>query len=364
MIKWEPWARAAPLVGRAMPFRQPHTETRGVPDSAKWAWSTRHVPHEMDLCVRVPSRAPRAGDVVVIRVRGSGYHSGIVTRDGWRATIYPGDLIVGVMGSRYATDAFEGEIESWEDLYVLTNGGMFGTVRSRNASIREATPVDLVGVVTTNRPVNIKDLCFIPPASNWLPRGMVLVVGAGMNSGKTTSTARLVRQLVTEGRSVGAVKVTGSVSCRDLREYRAAGARHAMDFSDYGFPSTYRCDPAELRSLFTRMVQDAWGRECEVILVEIADGVLQRETQSLLADAQIRDTVAGVLLTAPCSASGLALVNEVRRLGHHLLALTGIITNAPLFMREFSERCDLPVLPTAPACPQLSSLVIESVMRA
>lgn len=324
------------------------TRPSSLPASAHVGWALRFLGPLNALEIREPQAAPRSGDVVMVRVRALGRHSRLVNRIGERARFYAGDTIVGVIGQRYATDAYESTVDDWRDLSLVTNAGMISTVVSRNTAVTVPTEVELVGVVTRRGvPVNITDDARAsrsgPPTSP-LPSNVVLVVGAGMNSGKTTSTARLVRGLTQQGERVAAIKVTGSVSPGDRAEFRSAGAHHVADFSDFGVPSTWGFSRSEVTELYRAMVTEAAESDPDLIVVEIADGVLQRETQMLLSDPAIRGSVRGVLATAGCSPSSLHLVSEIERLGHRPLALTGIITNAPLFVSEFEARSDVPVI--------------------
>ena len=109
------------------------------------------------------------------------------------------------------------------------------------------------------------------------------------------------------------------------------------------------------------MLADAAEVEPDAILVEIADGVLQQETQALLGSHVSRRCAAGVLLAAGCAPAALTLEAEIRRLGHEPVALTGIITNSPLFVREFRERSSVPVLQAIPDAVVLADYV-EAVL--
>ena len=69
-----------------------------------------------------------------------------------------GDLFIGVFGNRYATDAYEGEMEGLKNLSLLTAAGMVGTVKSKNRSMGNPTDVIFLGFlrdVATKR-VNLK----------------------------------------------------------------------------------------------------------------------------------------------------------------------------------------------------------------
>jgi len=126
-----------------------------------------------------------------------------------------------------------------------------------------------------------------------------------MNSGKTTTASKLIHGLSKEGFKIAACKLTGSVSDRDQNELYSASSAHIKDFSDYGFPSTYMCSKDELLCLFDTMTADLEKINPDITLMEIADGILQRETTMILENAKIKRKVTGVLLAADSAPSAL-----------------------------------------------------------
>jgi len=329
------------------------------------SWSCR----SMNLdSVRVSSKnqePPRVGDVALVEVDSISNHTRIVTSANERRRLYPGDRLIGVFGNRYATDAFEGKLTPCGALSILTNAGLLGTVVSQNKNIKSPSRVRMSGYLcdAAGDRINLKSLLFQPSIPECSEPQVVLVVGTGMNSGKTTTAVRLVRELVCRQHRVAACKVTGSVSHRDLFEFRSASPELANDFSDYGFPSTYLCNPDELGSLFHSMVADAQQVDPDVIVMEVADGVLQRETAMLLHDPAIAAHVAGVVLTAPCALSAIEGVRQIESAGHSVLAVSGIITNAPLFVREFRSQIDIPVCRVAGGTDCLTDVLTNHLAR-
>ena len=97
----------------------------------------------------------------------------------------------------------------------------------------------------------------------------------------------------------------------------------------------------------------------DVVVMEIADGVLQRETQMLLTSDVVRPRVRGVVLAAGCAPSALFGAAQVKAYGHDVAAISGCITNSPLFMREFAEHCDIPIGSSVDRGEHLADLVIE-----
>ena len=335
-------------------------QPREIPDVMRWSWACRVLKQPaLDLISRENARAPKAGDLAVVQVTELGCHERITTRENMRLRIYAGDYLACVFGNRYATDAYEGLVEDVENLSLLTAGGMIGTVRSRHRSTGRPTNVRFVGYLggANGEILNLKRLAFKPRNPRLAPKNLIAVVGTGMNAGKTTSCVRLIKGLSDLGLRVAACKLTGSVSNRDQDEMRAASAVRVLDFSDYGFPSTYLCPKTELMSLFRTMMADIEPSAPDVVVMEIADGILQRETAMLLEEARIRTALQGVVLAADNALSAHFGVQRLHSLGHDVLGVTGLLTSSPLCVREFNELSDVPVASSTGSGGPLAELV-------
>jgi hypothetical protein len=328
----------------------------------KWTWSCRTLErYRRYRLLDEDSADPRVGDVAVLEVVALGKHRRLSTLPDGRQRLYPGDLVVGVFGNRYATDAFEAEVRTTEDLHIVTDAGMIGTVLSRHSEGGRPTTVRFVGYVgdEAGQRANLKAQRRSGAAPESGPTNILLVIGTAMNSGKTTVAAKLVRALMCRGARVAACKLTGSVCQHDQFELRSAGAHDVRDFSDYGFPSTYLSPPEELLDLFHRMTADAARVQPDIIVMEIADGLLQRETALLLEHEAVRRRVGGVVLAAPCAASALFGLAEVARLGHHVVAVSGRVTSSPLATRELANQSPVCITSSVGTGDELAEVVLE-----
>ena len=305
------------------------TDRVDLPKGARWSWSCRHVDKSASWQLDADDQAaPRIGDVALVEVDKIANHTSLITAENEKMRIYEGDKLLCVFGNRYATDAFEGEAQTVEVLHLMTAGGMIGTVQTKHRSVKTPSQVSFLGYVTDpeGARLNLKDLCFTAKKTPLKKqRKIIFAVGTGMNSGKTTTSARMVRGLVERGVRVAACKLTGSVSHRDLFEMRATSPVFATDFSDYGFPSTYLCEREELLDLFHTMIADCEAHDPEAIVIEIADGVLQRETQILLNDPEVSQYVVEDSAHGPVRPLGAARdrrcashrARDDGRVGHH-----------------------------------------------
>jgi len=307
---------------------------------------------------------PFVGDLALFRVTRIGSHVRLIDTNNKKMRIYQGDLFVGVFGNRYATDAYEAEVEGIKDLALLTTAGMVGTIKSRHNSLGGSTELLFLGFLRdklSNQKINIKQIifqqrCSVPNESKPKSTNLLVVVGSGMNSGKTTFVRKLVKSFSQQGMVVAACKLTGSISPRDYDEMVAASAFYATDFSDYGFPSTYKCEEKELLRLLETMLADIEKANPEIIIMEIADGVMQKETKFLLSEPLFKKRVGGIMVTADSAPSALYTVQFLENMGYKVKAVSGAITSSPLYVKEFEESSTIPVLSSATSTVKLGSV--------
>jgi len=167
-----------------------------------------------------------------------------------------------------------------------------------------------------------------------------------MDSGKTTAAGALIRGLTRAGLRVSAGKVTGTGAGRDSWLFADSGAVEVLDFTDFGYPSTYRATFAELRGLFVGLIDALARRSPDVIVLEVADGVLHTETAGLLAEPTFRDYVQAVVFTAVDAVGAFAGARLLGELGIRVAALSGVVTSSPLASREAEAATSTPVVVT------------------
>lgn len=313
---------------------------------AKWAFSTRRVERDHVFGLGGDFAQARAGDLLLARVSEIGSHARVQLRDGRPSDLFDGDLIVAACGARYASDQFEG-IASIDPKGVdlLAGGGCIGRARARHARMKRATrliPVGLLLDVKGER-LNLDQYAIRAPQRS---RDLMVigVVGASMNSGKTAAMASLVHGVRRAGYRVAAIKLTGTAAFGDYNAYCDAGADFVADFTDAGMVSTYREPVGRIERALNVLLNAASERECEVAVVELADGVLQQETAGLLSRATFRKPFAGFVYAA---ADSLAVVGGRAVLKRHDIvpaAVTGLICQSPLNMLEAQEAVGLPLL--------------------
>jgi len=284
----------------------------------------------------VPER-PESGDIALARLEKIGKNMRLELIDGRTADLHEEDLLAVVFGNRYATEQFEGEaLTNGDSCDLLSMGGMCGLVLSKHASVVDPSRLRLLGALGDDegRPLRLRDyaLASIPPPSH-KPR-VVVVCGTGMDSGKTYTAMSLVMGLRLQRQHVATIKLTGTAAGRDTWRMHDAGANPALDFIDGGYPSTYLCGLENLLKLHGLLLTHAASGGAEWIVIEIADGLLQRETASLLQNVGFTRTVDAWVLAASDSLSALGAVQLMRDWGIEPIAASGLMSLSPLGMRE------------------------------
>jgi hypothetical protein len=172
----------------------------------------------------------------------------------------------------------------------------------------------------------------------------IAVVGTSMNSGKTTTAAHLVRGLRAAGLVVSAAKVTGTGAGGDPWLMRDAGAMQVLDFTDAGHASTYKLPVETLCDCIDRVLDSLSEGGTEVAVLEIADGLFQRETSALLSMPNAADYFDLLMFAAQDAMGATAGVDWLEHRGLPVAAVTGLVTASPLAAREAARAVSLPIL--------------------
>ena len=315
-------------------------------DTAKWTFSTRRVDRAVIAGMDHDFAAASAGDLILAHVDRLGQHRRVQLPSGRPSLIFPGDAVVAACGARYAPDQFEGLAEidpAGADL--LAGGGCLGRMVARNARIKPATRLLPVGRLCDAAGGAVNLARFALPANaqaDAIP--VIMVLGTAMNSGKTTATAQLALGLRLAGYKVAALKGTGTGAFGDYNEYADTGAHWVADFTDAGMVTTYREPLSRVKAGLECLLGHAAAQGCDIAVMEIADGLFQRETGALVADPWMRERLSGLVFAcgdAVAAAGGVAILASH---GMRPDALTGILSCSPMAMAEAVAATGVPVL--------------------
>ena len=299
------------------------------------------------------SYVPTDGDVALFEVLIIGKHTSIQSETKRIAAIFEGDIIMAAFANRYATSQFEGYIpeQPTEILDILGAGGAIGIVKSKNASFEyiEPTKVRLVGYLTAadGKVINTKFYHTNRiPFRGYVPNNakVILSVGSSMDSGKTTSAAYLARGLKTTGKKVAFIKLTGTCYTKDKDFVFDCGADITLDFTDGGYPSTYMCSKEEILDLYQTLLNMLELENPDYIVMEIADGLLERETDFLLRDTAFMQTIHSMIFSCGDSLGVFYGLQLLEQFGVTPAVICGRFTMSPLLIREVKAKISIPTL--------------------
>lgn len=306
---------------------------------AKTAYTVRRVPLVNATTLITGHVIPCRGDLVLARVESIGHHTGVQLAEGRRATLFVGDEIIVCYGDRYAPDQYEALVpEDLASCHLVAAGGIAAKVCSQHGKMKTPTGIQPLGLLADNngKRLNVRDFA-LPNKQRFESRRRPLTiatVGTSMNAGKTTTAAYLIKGFVNAGFRVGAAKITGTGAPGDMNLMADAGAEPVFDFTDAGFASTYCVPIKEVEGIFETLIGHLQDAGVDVIVLEVADGLFQKETAALLSSATFANRVDGLLFAAADAmgaSAGLSWLNQ-----HQLpvLAVSGTLSLSPLAMQE------------------------------
>lgn len=304
---------------------------------------------------KIYTHIPKAGDVAIFEVIKIGTHTTLQGVNANNIYLFEGDKFMGAFGNRYATQVFEGIVPNQVQEYydMLGKGGVVGKVRTANAKtlLKGVTTLKLVGYATDPQSGEVLNTIRISKQQQYtngyhpLNSKIILSIGSTMDSGKTTTAGYLCGGLRKAGYQAAYIKLTGTVFAKDCAFAKSRGAEIAIDFSLLGYPSTYLCSLTELTEIYDRLLREV-QKVChpDFIVIEIADGLLQRETNMLLKDQLFMSNIDGVIYSAGDSLSVLGGLQTLKAMEIKPFAISGCFTISPMLVEEIQPLLDIPIL--------------------
>lgn len=314
--------------------------------------------------------APQPGDVVIARVAEIGKHTRLESPVSRRQLMFVGQEIMVAYGNRYAPDQFLAHVpDTLEPCHLVAGGGLAGYVTQMHASIDAATAIEPIGLLATkDGVVNLRDfaplrvgtpsLAAVSAVGTARPP-VIAVLGTSMNSGKSTTLGCLVNGLARAGLHVAAGKATGTGAGNDPNLFIDAGAFPVCDFTDFGYPTTFKLAYEEVRDLLAAMIDEQAASGADVVVIEIADGLYQGETSRLLRDPLFARYVDTVVFSAQDALGARAGLDVLQNAAVPVAAVSGLLTASPLATAEAAARLEVPVIDTFSLCnPEVAAALL------
>ena len=166
----------------------------------RFPYALRRLPRARVGGVLAVSGPPKVGDLALARVMYVGKTARVELETGRRSTIRPDDLLGVVFGNRYATgqyEAFAGMDDS-QRCDLLTMAGVCGIVKSKQQSTADPTRLAIVGFLSDNsgNKLRLQDFALKAVPGDLPAIRKIVVCGSSMDSGKTATSAAIIRGLV------------------------------------------------------------------------------------------------------------------------------------------------------------------------
>ncbi len=280
--------------------------------------------------------APRAGDVVVVRVlTDNATYNMLELPTGRLAKVNPGDVLVGVLGRRRALKGFVGDvpetIAAGDELHLLNLGGVIGSCSGHHSSLDEAIKVKVVGLACDDRGAvkNIADVALPLRERLGQTAPLVVIAGACMNSGKTYAATEIIQQGTRAGLRVAAAKLSGIACLRDTLNMADHGAIATASFLDCGLPSTVGAEDLApvAKAIIARLNESA----PDLIVIELGDGILGGySVESIFEDEEFRAAMTALIFCASDYVGAWGGIELFRRRGLEVDLVAGSVTDSQM----------------------------------
>src|SRR6266571_4878440 len=288
------------------------------------------------LAVMSASAAPRAGDVIAVRVlTDSATYNMLELPTGRLAKVNPGDIIVGVLGRRRALKGFVGDVPetvaTGDELHLLNLGGVIGSCSGHHSSLNDAIKVEVIGLVCDDqgKVKNIADVALPPRGVLGVTAPLVVIAGTCMNSGKTYAATEIIQQGTRAGLRVAAAKLSGIACLRDTLNMADHGAIATASFLDCGLPSTVGM--ADLSPVAKAIIAQLNESGPQLIVIELGDGILGGySVESIFEDKELREAMTTLVFCASDYVGAWGGVELFRRRGIKVDLVAGSVTDSKM----------------------------------
>jgi len=310
-------------------------------EKAKPSFVTRNV-NLKDARHAIYNHTPTTGDLCLARVDKIGLHQRLELPTGRRSRLFIGDELILAYGDRYATGQFESKVPlSLEQSSLVASGGIISGLLSRHSSSKQPTKVTPLCILAKDEFTPINLVNYKNPRLDYNSFTLKslhtsLIVGSGMNAGKTTTLSYYIRAIKKAGLSVAALKITGTGSGGDLWYYKDAGADIAMDFTDVGYSTTANFEINTLMEI-THSLYNYASASANVVLIELADGILQSETKKIIANPEFQKLIDATIFATGDSMAAISGINILEELNYNVKAISGAVTASHLARVEVEK---------------------------
>ncbi len=300
----------------------------------------------------VTNKPPEIGSVVLAKVVSVGENkTTLQSPDGRDANLHEGDLILVAYGNRYAVEEYYALMpKDLRKCHLASSGGLASEIQEKNTLMGAPTVIKPLGLIADKdgTVLNTKDFALNPgrlkSRLNISHRPPVLVVvGTGMDAGKTETVSNITKGMSRAGRNVGVSKMTGTGLRSDIYRSADAGATEVRDFVDVGgYPSTYLVPTEEILDIMEGQILCLMAHGADLIVIEVADGVCQEDNIRLFQSDRFKALQDGIILAGLDAPGTILATQKLHQAGLPPLCITGRCTMAASSTIEREYKASLP----------------------
>jgi hypothetical protein len=323
----------------------------GLPANVKRTSALRRVPPLQGIQFR--SECGGEGDICAFELPSDAFPITVESPTGRMMTIAPGDAFLATPGYREARLWTVGSIPPGglipgDDYWVLSESGVVGELISHSPfEMGYLGRVRYLGIVCGDRGETLNIRQFGVTGSGGTDRNapMYLILGTSGEVGKTTAGVAVLRALRMKGRStVIALKATGTPSLTEIARYLDFGAARAFDCIDFGLPTTYPADRAEISDIFAKEVDFCLSLPADALVVECAGDPVSANAPELLACLKARRSEIKIILAAADALGAMGAKHALAEIGLEISLITGPCTDTSVLRERTEALCGIPAI--------------------
>jgi hypothetical protein len=285
----------------------------------------------------------KTGDYVICKIIDPGSSKlTIELPSGRMRGIMGGELIIGVLGERFATLEATGTWKKVGDdgkLHVLTAAGLMGKLTSKSVFIPNLIEVKYMGHASRNNQKLTMEMFVKPVSPKQFTTPIVLIVGTSMSAGKTTSARIVTNQFKIAGLKVVGAKFTGAGRYKDILAIHDVGADVVIDFVDAGLPSSI-CSKKIYREKVAYLMNAVSHANADIAVIEIGASPLEPYNGDIAIEA-IQEYVKCTIL---CASDPYAVYGIMKAYNFKPDIVTGVATNTIAGSQLVDKLCNVKAL--------------------
>lgn len=322
-----------------------------------------NLPNAVQITPEVPSVAE--GAVILVQVLSTeGKRTYMESTTGESDDLAEGDIIPAVLGKRRMFNGFSCDIPKTlavgDLLYWSSASGVVGEIRGSDKAWGKQLAVRVLGSAqVAGQHLNIKQAQFVRRLRHLDTIAPVIcVVGTATNTGKTSTSAKVIQHFKSKGLKVACAKLTGMAYLEELKKLSSTDADLVLGFMDAGLPSTCGENVTEIVEVALGTLHHLNQIQPDIIVVEFGASFLgPYNAESVLCSPEFKKHIASVIVSASDPVAAWGAKQLMDQWGIAITVFTGPVVNSKSFEAYVEETLGIPAEDNRDTIPKIMSLV-------